>query len=272
MIPSSYLRGVFVSLALLGGVVGASAADARRQEVDLVLVLAIDASGSVDYREWDLNKNGYAQALLHPEVLHAVANGPIGAIAISAMKWGHPEYQEVVLPWTVIRNLRDAEKAAGTLMELPRNALGNTSISGGIRYAADMIARAEFDAPRKVIDVSGDGFDNTSFRRLPNNQIFGSGGGSYFTSRISINPNDTALLHAARDAAVQKGITINGLPILTDMPWLDEYYRDSVIGGPGAFWIAAKDFESFAVAVRRKIVLEIAGLQSDEYFVRFAHK
>ncbi len=238
-------------LVLIAG----SSAHAQKREVDVLLVLAIDASGSVDEDEWNLNKRGYAEALVHREVLRAIRNGPNGSIAVTAMKWGHPNYQEVVLPWTVITDIASAEIASGAMLGLPYRTLGNTSISAGIEYSTQLLQSAPFSGLRKVIDVSGDGFDNTSRRYPPSNYSFG---GRYQATRSSINPVDTVMLHHARDEAIRKGITINGLPILTDQPWLDEYYTESVIGGPGSFMIPAKDFESFSFAIRRKLILEIA--------------
>ena len=227
------------------------------QEVDVLLVLAIDASGSVDEREWELNKRGYAEALVHPDVLKAIRLGPNGAIGLCAMRWGNPMYQEVILPWSIIDGFESAQTAAATLSNLARRGLGNTSISSGIAYSAKLIDEAPFKGIRRVIDVSGDGYDNTSRRAMPSPYVYNGG---YMDSPRNVSALDTTILHTIRDEVVEKGIVINGLPILTDMPWLDTYYTDSVIGGRGSFMIPAKDFDSFAVAVRRKLILEIADL------------
>jgi hypothetical protein len=223
--------------------------------VDALLVLAIDASGSVDYEEWDMCMRGYAEALTHADVLSAIRGGMIGAIGVSVFRWGHPAHQELRIPWTLIDGEESARSVATHMRSWARRGLGCTSISAAITYGEHLIERAPFRAIRKVIDVSGDGFDNTSYMRGPSDAIFKS---SYIPPRSVIAIRDTELLHATRDSAVLRGITINGLPITVDIPWLDDYYQDSVVGGPGAFVFPTNNFESFGTAVRKKIVIEIS--------------
>lgn len=213
---------------------------ARAEEpVDVALVLAVDVSRSIDEDEARLQREGYRSAVTDPRVVEAVRGGMLGAIAIAYTEWAGIEFQRLVIPWTRIGSQRDADGWAEALAQAPRTSLSWTSISGGIEHARRTLADCPYEATRRVIDVSGDGVNNSG---PPAEQ--------------------------ARDRAVADGITINGLPILNDRPTfgrpppvpLDQYFRESVIGGPGAFVIAAEDFEAFGQAVRRKLIREIAGL------------
>lgn len=218
---------------------GARAAEATGEPVDVLLVLAVDVSRSVDEDEARLQREGYRNAVTDPAVIEAVRGGMIGAIGLAYVEWAGVEYQRLVLPWTRIAGAADAADWARRLEEAPRASLSWTSISGGIDFSRSVLAGAPFEASRRVIDVSGDGVNNSG------------------------RPAE-----AARDQAVAEGIVINGLPIVNDRPTfgrppplpLDEYYRESVIGGPGAFVIVAEDFESFGNALKRKLIREIAGL------------
>ena len=206
-------------------------APARAQtEVDLKLALMVDASGSVDRYRFELQKRGYVAALRNPRILSAVLGGRTQSIAISMVQWTGPFLQSVVLPWTLIKDEASIKTAAAVVENTPRQLFGGgTSISGAIDYAMAMFQQAPFKSERQVIDISGDGSNN--------------GGRSVIR---------------ARDEAVAKDVTINGLPILAVEPYLDQYFRDYVIGGPGAFMIVAKDFESFADAILKKMIIEIA--------------
>jgi hypothetical protein len=217
---------VVLAAVLLGGQAPAHA----QTEVDLKLALMVDASGSVDRYRFELQKRGYVTALRNPRVLAAVMGGRTQSIAISMVQWTGPFLQVVVLPWTVIKDEASISTAASVIESTPRQLFGGgTSISGAIDYAMAMFPQAPFKAERQVIDISGDGSNN--------------GGRSVIR---------------ARDEAVAKDVTINGLPILAVEPYLDQYYRDYVIGGPGAFMIVAKDFESFGDAILKKMITEIA--------------
>ncbi|WP_270935466.1 DUF1194 domain-containing protein [Falsiroseomonas oryzae] len=215
------------------------ASRARADEpVDVALILAVDVSRSIDEDEARLQREGYRGAITDPRVVEAIRGGMLGGIAIAYTEWAGIEFQRLVIPWTRIGSQRDADGWAETLAQAPRTSLSWTSISGGIEHARRVMAECPHEATRKVIDVSGDGVNNSG---PPAEQ--------------------------ARDRAVAEGITINGLPILNDRPTfgrpppmpLDQYFRESVIGGAGAFVIAAEDFEAFGNAVRRKLIREIAG-------------
>jgi Protein of unknown function (DUF1194) len=207
--------------------------------VDVALVLAVDVSRSIDPDEARLQREGYRSALTDPRVVEVIRGGMVGAIGLAYVEWGGIEYQRLVLPWARIAGLADAEAWSERLAQAPRASLSWTSISGGIDFSRQVLSEAPFEATRRVIDVSGDGVNN-------------SGGPA----------------EDARDRAVEQGIVINGLPIVNDRPTfgrippvpLDDYYRDNVIGGPGAFVIVAESFESFGNAVKRKLIREIAGL------------
>lgn len=196
------------------------------------MVLAVDASGSVSAERFELQKRGYAEAFRNPRVRAAIAGGPAGAIAVAMFQWTGPALQADVIPWTVVRDAASADALAAAIDAAPRALFsGGTSISGAIDHARALLRRAPAAAPRRVIDISGDGANN---RGVPSGP--------------------------ARDAAVADGIVINGLPILTVEPDLDEVYRAEVIGGDGAFLIAIETYEQFAAAIVRKLVTEISAL------------
>lgn len=198
----------------------------------LQLVLAVDASGSVNMPRFHLQRDGYAAAFRHPAVRSAIRNSTTRSIAVMMLQWTGPAMQVIAVDWTLIDGDPAAERFANAIDAAPRELFGGgTSISGAIDFSAAQFPRCPVPAERRTIDVSGDGSNN---RGRP--------------------------AADARDQAVAAGIVINGLPILTLEPWLDGYYRDHVIGGTGAFLIAAATFEEFAQAIRRKLITEIAGM------------
>jgi hypothetical protein len=201
--------------------------------VDLQLVLAVDASGSVDQRRFELQQQGYVAAFRDPRVLQAIQSGGTQAIAVTMVQWTGPALQIQVLPWTLINNAATAHAFAAAIAATPRQLFsGGTSISGVIDYAVPLILESQFRGTRRVIDISGDG---------PNNR-----------GRPAAS---------ARDDAVRAGIVINGLPILALEPGLDRYFSDHVIGGPGAFVIAARNYETFAEAILKKLIREMAATE-----------
>jgi Protein of unknown function (DUF1194) len=222
-------RAVTVSAAafLLAG--GRTAAAAEVQ-VDLQLVLAVDASGSVNMRRFDLQKQGYASAFRNPRVLSAIRSGISQAIAVTMIQWTGPRLQVHVVPWMVVKDEASAQALAAAIEDVPRKLFGGgTSISGAIDYSRLILAQSPFTATRRTIDVSGDGANNIG------------------------RPASLA-----RDEAVRDGITINGLPILSVEPDLDTYYFENVIGGPGAVMVPADSYDSFAEAILKKLIIEIA--------------
>jgi uncharacterized protein DUF1194 len=217
--------------ALLALTLAASVPPAAAQTgADLQLVLAVDASGSVDQIRFELQKRGYVAAFRHARVLQAIRSGPNQAIAVTMLQWTGPMLQVPVVEWRRVGDEESAESFADVIERTPRQLFGGgTSISGAIDFAATLFPRSPFRAPRRVIDVSGDGSNNRG-----------------------------RAVTLARDEAVAAGIGINGLPILALEPDLDRYYRDSVIGGPGAFVVIAKDYETFGEAILKKLIAEIA--------------
>lgn len=207
------------------------------EPVDVLLVLAVDVSRSIDEDEARLQREGYRNAVSDPRVVEVIRRGMIGAIALAYVEWAGFEYQRLVLPWTRIGHQADADAWASALAEAPRASLSWTSISGGIDFSRRVLTEAPFEGTRRVIDVSGDGVNNSG------------------------RPAELA-----RDEAVAQGIVINGLPIINDRPTfgrmpqvpLDQYFQQSVIGGTGSFMIVAEDFDAFGTAVRRKLIREIA--------------
>lgn len=206
--------------------------------VDLELALAVDVSRSVDASEAKLQRQGYVAAFRDPEVVEAITTGMLGRIAVGYFEWAGMGHTEVIVDWTLIDSEESAHRFAAALDQRSPSAWSRTSISGALEFAQPWFDVNGFEGTRRVIDVSGDG---------PNN--WGE------------------LVDVVRDRLVAAGITINGLPILNqagssfsqyNIPDLDLYYRDCVIGGTGAFMIVANSFEDFGQAVRRKLILEIA--------------
>jgi hypothetical protein len=216
------------ALALL--LAGPTAARAAEAQVDLQLVLAVDASGSVNMPRYNLQMQGYAAAFRNPRVLAAIRSGISQAIAVTMFQWTGPRQQVPVVPWMVVKDEASAEALAAAIASTPRKLFsGGTSVSGAIDFARLILTQSPFTATRRTIDVSGDGANNIG--------------------RPAAN---------ARDQAVRDGITINGLPILSVEPFLDTYYFENVIGGPGAVMIPAENYESFAEAILKKLIIEIA--------------
>jgi len=209
--------------------------------VDLELVLAVDVSRSMDAVEQGLQREGYVKAFRSPEVVAAITGGISGRIAVTYMEWAGASLQNIVVPWTIIDSAETANAFADALSRQVPQRLSRTSISGAIGRAGSLFGGSGYSPLRKVIDVSGDG---------PNNQ--------------------GASVTAMRDEWVAKGVVINGLPLMIStssmgfgIDNLDEYYEDCVIGGPGSFVLPVRSWEEFPVAVRRKLVLEIAAVWPD---------
>lgn len=225
-------------------VLGFAPASLAAEPVDIELVLAVDVSLSMSPAELEIQRHGYAAALTHDDVLQAIADGAHGKIAVAYVEWAGTTWQHVIVPWTVIANRADAERVVEQLSARPPNSARRTSISGALEFGNDLFAESGFQGVKRVIDVSGDG---------PNNQ--------------------GAPVDITRDELVKQGITINGLPLMTrsgftsvyDVNDLDRYYTDCVIGGPGAFMIPVNDWTQFPEAIRRKLVLELAGPASPQW-------
>jgi hypothetical protein len=236
-------RPLFIALALFSAATPARAAE----PVDLLLVLAADVSRSVNQPKFQLQREGYAAAIADKRVLEAISSGRHQRIAVCFVEWSGASSQNLLIDWTLIDGPEAARKFGDQLLELPRSFAERTSISGGIDFAMTLFARAPYQSARRTIDVSGDGTNNSG--------------------------RDVTL---ARDEAVAQGVTINGLVILSDRPlaWnpehtnppggLANYYRNNVIGGPGAFVIVAEDFNSFGQAIVKKMIAEIAELAPPE--------
>jgi hypothetical protein len=211
-----------------------AAAQARAENVDLLLAIGVDVSRSVDAVRAAIQRDGYLNALRNPLVVRAATSGQQGAIAIVYFEWAGASLQRTVVPWTVIRSQADADAFTDALAKDPPVSWSRTSISGAIDYAVGLFEAAPHSAPRKVLDLSGDGSNNH---------------GRSVTE--------------ARDEAVAKGVVINGLPVINDRPNymekdLDLYYETNVIGGNGAFMMVAKSFDAFGAAIQSKLIREIA--------------
>lgn len=231
----------FLAIALAAAVLIAAPIASAAEAVDLLLVFAADVSRSVDQEKFQLQRDGYAAAITNPHVLEAIRSGPHHRIAVCFVEWSGIGAQRLVIDWTVLQDMTSAQQFAAQLAEAPRSFADRTSISGAIEFSMAQFERAPYESARRTIDVSGDGTNNAG--------------------------RDVRL---ARDEAVAKGTTINGLVILSEHPlsWnaehtnppggLDKYYQDNVVGGPGAFVMVAQNFNSFGQAIINKMIAEIA--------------
>jgi hypothetical protein len=238
---------MFRCAALLALVVfgfGAAPPAMADDAVDAAVVLAADVSRSINDEEFDLQRRGYAAAIVSDKLMEAIRSGPHGAIALAYVEWAGEGEQTIVVDWTVVRNPADAQKFAASLTSSPRSFLGRTAIGSALDFAMGLFGEASLRTDRKVIDVSGDG---TSNQGRP--------------------------VGEARDAAIAAGAVVNGLAIFnrraaaeggylalhTNPPGgLAKYYRDNVVGGPGAFVLPIDDFGNFGDAMIRKLTAEIA--------------
>ncbi len=226
---------------LFASILAATPVAHAADSVDLTLVLVSDVSRSIDDSEFKLEKDGYAAAFTSKQVVDAIQGGSIGAIAVSYVEFASSFEVRTVLDWGVIRDQASAQAFADKLVAAPRSFWGRTAISAGVDRAMQLLAESGFDAPRRVIDVCGDGTNNAG--------------------------RDVS---ESRDDAVKAGITINGLAIINDHPvsWtyahvqppggLPNYYRENVTGGPASFVLEVHDFHTFGEAMTRKLVTEIA--------------
>lgn len=237
------MRPLACLIALLLSAVSAAAQE--RKAVDLALSLAIDISGSIDPEEAHLQRQGYVQAFRDPVIVKAILGGPNGRIAVSYFEWSDSWLQKLLIDWTLLDSETAIAAFATRLDDAQISIARRTSISGAIRYAVPLFARAPYDADRKVLDISGDGSNN-----------------------------DGMLVTDMRYEALKEKIVINGLPIMNDRPNpfgfpneadLDKYYLACVTGGPRSFVEVARNFEDFPRAVRKKLLQEVAdrGPRSD---------
>jgi Protein of unknown function (DUF1194) len=210
------------------------------RQVDLKLVIATDVSRSINDEEADIQREGMAEAFRSPEVIKAIQSGALGRIAVAMLDWSSPEFNRVVLDWTLIDGKASAEAFAEQIVKAPRTPGRRTSISGAIEMGALMLEASEKNiaATPRVIDVSGDG---------PN--------------------NDGRPLGDAHKEVMMQKVIINGLPIMDEnangyYPNLDKYFAGCVVGGTGAFVIVVRSFKDFGQAMRRKLILEISSDES----------
>jgi hypothetical protein len=242
MYESAAMMRTLACLLALSTLILAAVPFARAAEdVDLLLVLAVDVSRSIDQAKFMLQRDGYAAAVSNRGVLEAIKSGPNQKIALNFVEWSGFGAQKEVIDWTVIDGAGSARRFGDQIVEAPRSFADRTSISGGIEFAQAQLEHSPLRAPRHIIDVSGDGTNNAG--------------------------RDVG---ASRDDVVAKGTIINGLVILSDSQLLfnaehtnppgglEKYYRDNVIGGPGAFVMVAEDFNAFGKAIVKKLIAEIA--------------
>ena len=231
-------RSVWLALGMV--LLPLGSASAELVPVDIELVLAVDVSGSVDWQEAGLQREGYVAVIKSPEFVAAIGSGILGKIAMTYVEWAGEGYQTKVIDWRMVEDQASAEAFAASLLKSPIDTGPWTSISDIIQHSVPLFKTNIYQGTRRIIDISGDG---------PN--------------------NSGSLVTGARDAAARQGITINGLPIINDrlqpsgrkqIADLDKYYAACVIGGPRAFLVVAHSFKDFARAIRRKMIFEIAGV------------
>lgn len=246
--PMSRFGALFVLFALAGAPCAVAAEDSfgrepasEKPEVDLLLVLAADISRSVDEKKFNLQREGYAQALVNPRVLSAIKSGLVGRIAIAFIEWSGAHEQAIVADWTVVGTKQESEALAARILSAPRPFYGRTAIGSAIEFATLQFPRSPYRSERHLIDVSGDGTNNAGID-----------------------------LDEARALALSQRITINGLAILSEVPLsfnpnhthppggLLKYYENNVIGGPNAFALAAESHEAFPTLILQKLIKEIA--------------
>ena len=219
--------------------------------VDVELILAVDVSYSMDMDELAVQREGYAQAIVSKEFLQALKSLSSGKIAITYFEWAAANDQKIIIPWRVIDGPETADAVSQEILKTPIRRASRTSISGAIYFAMPLFEENPYHGLRRVIDISGDGANNNG-----------------------------APVTGARDAALAKGITINGLPIMVkdpsystmDIDNLDFYYEDCVTGGPGSFVVSIKDRDKFKEAIRTKLLLEVAGRTPERRIVPVAEK
>lgn len=200
-----------------------------QQSADVAIVLAVDSSSSVNFSEFDLQMRGIAEAFRSAEVQRAIQAGPSGAVAISLVQWSGPLQVQQAVKWRLVTTPDSAEALAKEIEDTPRYfSVGSTAIGQALAFSARMFQKLPWSAGRRVIDISGDGAN---------------------TDNPPVGP--------AREAVLQQGITINGLPIQAQEVDIDQYYRDNIIGGYGAFMEVARDYEAFRQAMTRKLIREI---------------
>ena len=231
---------ILATLLVAGAALVPTAALAA-ENVDLLLVLAADVSRSIDAAKFQLQREGYAAAISDSRVLDAIRSGHTGKIGLTFVEWSGVGAQHVVIDWTTIGDAESAKQFGDRLLEAPRSFADRTSISGAIEFAMGELDRAPYESARQKIDISGDGTNNAGRE-----------------------------VTALRDQAVAKGITINGLVILSENTMtfnpdhtnppggLANYYRNNVVGGPSAFVMVAENFNSFGQAIVKKMIAEVA--------------
>jgi hypothetical protein len=255
------IAAVVVAGAMAGGEVAGTAAPGPKSQqadtkdsvpsVDIELVIAVDISYSMDLDELAVQREGYAQAIVSKDFLQAMKGGPTSKVAVTYFEWSASNDQKIIIPWRVIDGPESADAVANEIMKAPVRRGSRTSISGAINFAMPLFEENPYRGLRRVIDISGDG---------PN--------------------NNGVPVAGVREAALGKGIVINGLPIMVkepsystlDIDNLDWYYEDCVIGGPGSFVVSIKDRDKFKEAIRAKLILEVAGRTPEHRIVPAAEK
>jgi Protein of unknown function (DUF1194) len=245
---SGTMSSLLLSASIFALFTLSSSAAPSAEQVDLKLVLATDVSGSINTEEFELQRQGTADAFMDPEVIKSIQSGALGRIAVAMFDFSSPEYDKVVLDWHIIRDKASATAFAKEVRDSPRSPGRRTSVSSALELGSTLIegSAADIIATRRVIDVSGDG---------PN--------------------NDGDPMREVHDRVIGQGIVVNGLPVMDDnangyFPDLDKYYAACVAGGRGSFVVVAHSFKDFGAAMRHKLILEVSGIEPASKFAKIA--
>jgi len=226
---SQHGRGVALAAAI--GLICVPFVKAEDQLVDLKLVLAVDASGSVDQHEYALQLGGIAAAFGDPTIREAIRSGPAKRIAVNLVIWAQHEVPKESSGWAILEHDADIDRFADRVRAFPRRVNGATGMGAGLAAAMHALEEAGISAPREIIDISGDGAETPA-------------------------RDYVVMMPQARQMAASRGVVVNGLAIMGE-EGVDLWYRRNVLVGPGSFLIVARDYDDFAEAVRRKLLREI---------------
>ncbi|NNE21064.1 MAG: DUF1194 domain-containing protein [Rhizobiales bacterium] len=233
------LKYFWIILAIVLSCMPAPRLAIAQERVDIELVLAVDASGSVNPREFQLQLSGIANAFRDDSIQQAIVSGSHRRIAASLLVWSDAAFNVYSTKWYILSDAASADRFAEVVESYQKRSGGGTGIGNGLAYAVRSIAANGIEGTRRIVDVSGDGPETTP----------------WFRKGI--------VLPQARALAQRDGIMVNGLAILNDFPELDTWYRENVKSGPGSFVMRAANYEDFAVAIREKLWREITVIVSD---------
>lgn len=252
MMPKSFAQAGLAAIAVAVGTTVAAPAWAATL-VGTELVLSVDVSGSIDADEFTLQRQSYANAFRDDDVINLITASPNG-IAVTLQYWATTTHAS--LGWFHLRDGNDANAFANAIESTYRPSRnGATNIAQALSSATSLLLTNDFVGERLIIDVSGDGRQNTNWSGNANCGLYRLWGRVYQNQFAAdcLNP-----VISARNSAIANGITINGLPIRTDIANLDSYYQAYVAGGEDSFVQPASSFSDFDQALKTKLLRELS--------------